>query len=180
MSIDGNDTRPGRPAKPAGRGGSLVACGLLADPPPSIGGGGPVRSLLDDGEHVARREDEVLLTGVLHLGAAVLAVEHGVADLDVERNPLFAFVVEPAGADRKDFALLGLLLGGVRDDQAGGRRLLRVERLDDNTILERLDGGRHVRTSPSETSNAYERTVSRCSLDRCVDRRRGAGRARRG
>src|SRR4051812_33181846 len=32
-----------------------------------------VRSLLDDGEHVARRQDEVLLTGVLHLGAAVLA-----------------------------------------------------------------------------------------------------------
>jgi hypothetical protein len=66
------------------------------------------RLLLDDGEDVARREDEVLLTGVLHLGAAVLAVQNGVADLDVERNPLLALVVEPAGADRKDFALLGL------------------------------------------------------------------------
>src|ERR1700710_144667 len=93
----------------------------------------------DDGEHVACREDEVLLAGVLDLGAAVLAVDDLVADLDVERHAL-AVVVDPTRADREDLALLGLLLRGVRDDQAGGRRLLGLEGLDDDPVLERLDG----------------------------------------
>src|SRR3954469_16950405 len=105
---------------PAGRGGVV-----------ELSGG--AWSLLDDREHVAGRENQVLLTGVLDLGTAVLAVENGVADLDVERDPLLAVVVEPARADSEDLALLRLLLGGVRDDQAGGRRLLGVERLDDDT-----------------------------------------------
>ena len=65
---------------------------------------------------------------VLDLGAAVLAVEDDVADLDVERNALGALVVEPAGTDGEDLALLGLLLGGVRDDQAGRGGLLGLER----------------------------------------------------
>src|SRR3712207_7546478 len=42
--------------------------------------------LVDDREDVARRQDEVLVAAVLDLGAAVLAVEDGVADLDVERD----------------------------------------------------------------------------------------------
>ena len=46
--------------------------------------------------------------------------------------------------DGDDLALLRLLLGGVRDDQAGSRGLLGVERLDDDAVLERLDGDRHV------------------------------------
>src|SRR5689334_1022782 len=53
--------------------------------------------LLDDREDVAGREDEVLLVVVLDLGAAVLAVDHDVADLDVERQALA--VLEAAGAD---------------------------------------------------------------------------------
>src|SRR4051812_34171319 len=105
-------------------------------------------SALDDGEDVTGGEDEELLAAVLDLGAAVLAVEDRVADLDVERDPLLALVVEAARADRQDLALLGLLLGGVRDDQAGGRRLLGVERLDDDPVLERLDGNRHVLALP--------------------------------
>src|SRR4051794_10136534 len=105
-------------------------------------------SALDDGEDVAGGEDEELLAAVLDLGAAVLAVEDRVADLDVERDPLLALVVEAAGTDRDDLALLGLLLRGVRDDQTGGRRLLCVERLDDDPVLEGLDGDRHVLTLP--------------------------------
>ena len=70
---------------------------------------------LDDGEHVAGGEHEVLLARVLHLGAAVLAVQHDIPDLDVEGHALGARVVETAGAHRQDFALLGLLLGSVRD-----------------------------------------------------------------
>ena len=60
--------------------------------------------------------------------------------------------LEAARAHGEDDALLGLLLGGVRDDQAGGGGLLGVERLDHNAVLERLDGnlggGRHDPTSP--------------------------------
>jgi hypothetical protein len=69
-------------------------------------------SALDDGEDVAGGQDEVLLTGVLDLGAAVLAVQDHVADLDVERDPI-AVVVDAAGADGEDCALLRLLGGGV-------------------------------------------------------------------
>jgi Ribosomal protein L5 len=46
-------------------------------------------------------------------------------------------------ADGQDLALLGLLLGGVRDDQARGGGLLRVERLDHDAVLEGLDVDRH-------------------------------------
>ena len=42
--------------------------------------------LLDDREHVTGREHQVLLARVLDLGAAVLAVQHHVADLDVDGN----------------------------------------------------------------------------------------------
>src|SRR5437016_11730484 len=76
-----------------------------------------LRLLLDDGEHVAGGEHQVLLAVVLDLGAAVLAVQHHVADLDVHRHALGAGVVEAARAYRKDLTLLGLLLGGVRDHQ---------------------------------------------------------------
>ena len=71
--------------------------------------------------------------------------------LDVERKALA--VLEAARTNGQDDALLGLLLGGVRNDQAGGRGLLGVERLDHNAVLERLDGnlgagGRHDPISP--------------------------------
>src|SRR5690606_40005745 len=108
--------------------------------------------LLDDREDVAGREDEVLLVVVLDLGAAVLAVEYDVADLDVDR-PALALVVDAAGADGDDGALLGLLLRGVRNDQAGRGGGLGLKRLDDDAVLERLEsdlgGGRHDLTSPS-------------------------------
>src|ERR1700710_1647798 len=101
----------------------------------------------DDGEHVARREDEVLLAGVLDLGAAVLAVDDLVADLDVERDPV-AVVVDATRSDAEALALLGLLLGGVRDDQAGGCGLLGLQGLDDDPVLERLDVDRHCCRPP--------------------------------
>ena len=45
-----------------------------------------------------------------------------------------------AGADSQDLALLRLLLGGVGDDQAGGRRLLGLVGLYDDAVIERLQG----------------------------------------
>src|SRR5690625_1621780 len=74
-------------------------------------------SPLNDGEHVARREDEQVVAVVRHLGAAVLRVEHDVADRDVERNALLPVFVVPTRADGHDGALLGLLLRGVRNDE---------------------------------------------------------------
>src|SRR5690606_11180360 len=96
----------------------------------------------DDGEDVASREHEVLVGAELHLGAAVLAVQNAVADGDVDRNTVAA-VVDTAGANGHDLALLGLLLGGVRDDQTTRGGLLCLDLLDDDAVFERLDGNRH-------------------------------------
>src|SRR3954453_12901497 len=101
---------------------------------------------VDDREHVARGEDQVLLAVVLDLGAAVLRVDDDVAHRAVQRGAV-AVVVHPARADRQDLALLGLLLGGVRDDDAGGRGGLGLAGLNDDLVLERLDV-RHLSTSP--------------------------------
>ncbi len=105
----------------------------------------------DDGEDVARGEDEVLLAAVLDLGAAVLAVDDLVADLDVERDALGAVVVEAAGADSEDLALLRLLLGRVRDDDAGGSGLLGLEGLDDNAVSSGLMATDTVVTFPRDS-----------------------------
>src|SRR3954451_19908159 len=105
-----------------------------------VSSGGPASA--DDGENVARGEDEVLLAAVLDLGAAVLAVDHLVADGDVEGDPV-AVVVDATRTHAEDLALLGLLLRGVRDDQAGSRGLLGLDGLDDDPVLERLDVDRH-------------------------------------
>ena len=67
-----------------------------------------------------------------------LRVEDGVADRDVERDQLAGRARSAAGADGEDLALLGLLLGGVGDDQADGGRLLGLVGLDDDAVLERL------------------------------------------
>src|ERR687889_683830 len=123
--------RPDGSGRPGRRGGSRVA-----------GRTGDAVLLADLGEDVARGEDEVLLAVVLDLGAAVLAVDDLVADGDVERHAV-AVVVDAAGADREDLALLGLLLRGVRDDQAGGRGLLGLHSLDHDAVLERRDVDRH-------------------------------------
>src|SRR5580704_12624096 len=113
--------------------------------------------LVDDGEDIAGGEHQVLLAPVLHLGAAVLAVQHHVADLDIDRHALGSRIVEATRTDRKDFALLGLLLGGVRDHKSGCRGLLCLKRANHDPVFERLDyyfgGGRHDLTSPSGKAN---------------------------
>src|SRR5699024_5594314 len=99
-------------------------------------------SALDDGEHDTCREHEVLVSAELDLGAAVLAVQNDVAGRHVERNAV-AVVVDATRPDRHDLALLGLLLGGVRNDETAGRGLLSLDLLDDDAVFERLDGNRH-------------------------------------
>src|ERR687897_3958696 len=121
---------------------------------PGEGGSG------DDGEDVAGGEDQVLLAGVLDLGAAVLAVDDLVTHRDVERDTV-AVVVDTTGTDRNDLALLGLLLGRVRDDQAGGGGLLGFERLDDDEVLEGLDVDRHFGSTSTFSTRDLQDVGSR-------------------
>src|SRR6185312_16195067 len=121
---------------------------------------------VDDGEDVAGGEDEVLLAVVLDLGAAVLAVDHDVADGHVQWHAV-ALVVDTTRAHRENLALLGLLLGRVGDDDARRRGGLGLAGLNDDLVLERLDV-RHLMTSPSWGA-------CRCS-DVCAS---GCGTARR-
>src|SRR3954452_2067545 len=93
--------------------------------------------LLDDREHVAGGKDEVLVGAELDLGAAVLGEDDGVTFLDVQRKSLT--VLEPAGADGENGALLGLFLGGVGDHDARRRRLLGLQHRHDDAVLEGLD-----------------------------------------
>ena len=90
--------------------------------------------------------DEEILAVHRDLRAAVLGVEDLVALRDVERDALLAFVVVAAVADRDDLALLGLLLGGVREDDATRRGLLLLDRPDDQAVAQRLElHGRFLR-----------------------------------
>ena len=77
----------------------------------------------DDAHDVGFLHDQEILTVDLDLGAGPLAEQHLVALLDVERREL-AGLVAAARPDGDDFALLRLLLGGVRDDDAAFRLLL--------------------------------------------------------
>ena len=56
---------------------------------------------------------------------------------------------DAAGAHGDNFAFLRLLLGGVRNDQAGGGGLLGLNLADDDAVLEGLDGDRHCRSLSS-------------------------------
>jgi len=54
----------------------------------------------EDGQDVTSGDDKVILALVVHLGAAVLGVQHLVADLDVDRDTLAGVVTTARGADR--------------------------------------------------------------------------------
>src|SRR5215207_3279294 len=96
--------------------------------------------LPDDREDVASREDlELGTVGVLPLRAAVLRVDHHVADGHIDRDPGVAVLVELPWAHRHHRAHDRLLLRGIGDHQPGCRRLLSLARLHDNPVLERLE-----------------------------------------
>ena len=59
-----------------------------------------------------------------------------VTDLDVDRDQLAAFVAA-ARADGDDFAFLGLLLGGIRDDDAAGSLRFGLDPTNDHPVMER-------------------------------------------
>ena len=58
---------------------------------------------------------------------------------DVDGNTI-AVVVTATRPTATTLAFLGLFLGGIRDDQAGGGGLLGLNLTDDDAVLEGLDG----------------------------------------
>src|SRR5699024_3306620 len=85
---------------------------------------------------------QVLLGADLDLGAPVLRVQHDVAFVDVQRNAV-AVVVNATRSNGHNGAFLRLLLGGVRDHQAGGGGGFGFDLLDDNAVFVWLDRDWH-------------------------------------
>src|SRR5216683_3119639 len=97
----------------------------------------PPVSGAEDAEDVLLLHDEILLAVELDLATGVLAEEDAIPRLDVERG-LLAVLGDLAFADRDDLALLGLLLGAVRDDDAAAPRGFLLDPLEQDTVVERV------------------------------------------
>src|ERR1700693_1229718 len=98
-------------------------------------GGGKIGENAHD---VALLHDQQLLAIELDLGARPLAEQHAVADLEVDRDQLAGFVTA-ARTDCRDFALRGLFLGAVRNDDAASCLLFGVDALDHNAVVKRTE-----------------------------------------
>src|SRR5690348_5045372 len=90
---------------------------------------------LDDAHDVAFLHDDQLFAVELDLGAGPLAEQHPVARLDVERMEL-AILTPRAGAYGDNLALLGLLLGGVWDDDPAGGLFLLLEAANHHAVVQ--------------------------------------------
>src|SRR3954471_1306467 len=98
-------------------------------------GGGNVG---EDAHDVAFLHDQQLLAVDLDLGAGPFAEQHAVADLEVDRDQLASFVTA-TGAHGDDFALRGLFLGTVRNDDAASSLLFGVDALDHDAVVKRTE-----------------------------------------
>ena len=96
------------------------------------------RALANDAENVVLADERELLVVDLHLGAAVLADQHLVADLHLERNGVTLLVLL-AGAERDDFSLLGLFLRGIRNDDSPANLFFFLDVLHEHSIADGLD-----------------------------------------
>src|SRR5258706_12761135 len=96
---------------------------------------------LVSGEHahdVALLHDQEVLPVELDLGARPFAEQHAVADLEVDWDQLAGFVTA-ARTDCGDFALRGLFLGGVRNDDAALGLFFGFDSLDHETVMQRTE-----------------------------------------
>src|SRR5205823_13653125 len=105
-------------------GGVCRSSGLL------LGGG----DVCENAHDVALLHDQQLFAVDLHLGAGPFAEQHAVADLKIDRDQLAAFITA-TGTNRGDFALRGLFLGGVGNDDAALGLFFGVDALDDNAVV---------------------------------------------
>src|SRR5256886_12092412 len=97
-------------------------------------GGGDVEHAHD----VALLHDQEIFTVDLDLGARPFAEQHAVADLEIDRDQLAGFVAA-ARAHGGDFALRGLFLGTVRNDDAASGLLFGVDALDHDAVVKRTE-----------------------------------------
>src|ERR1700692_2024132 len=100
-------------------------------------GGGQIGENAHD---VALLHDQQLLAVDLDLGARPFAEQHAVADLEIDRDQLAGFVTA-TGADRGDFALRGLFLGAVGNNDAALGLLFGIDALDHDTVMQRAECG---------------------------------------
>src|SRR3981189_890798 len=92
----------------------------------------------EDAHDVAFLHDQQFLTIELDLGAGPFAEQYAVADLKVDRDQLASFVAATR-ADGGDFALGGLFLGTVRNDDAASGLLFGVDALDHDAVVKRTE-----------------------------------------
>src|SRR5689334_505596 len=97
-------------------------------------------SLNQHAHDVGLLHDQEILAVELDLGARPFAEQHAVADLEVDRDQL-AGLVAAARAHGGDFALRGLFLGGVGDDDAALGLLFGVDALDHDAVMQRTELG---------------------------------------
>src|SRR5690606_35805203 len=93
-----------------------------------------VQKLLDHGEDFFLADDEQLFAIDFHRLAGVLAEQHLVASLQVDRQHFTVFGLL-ARANGHDFALIRLFGGAVGNDDARGSLALVVQAFDDHAIV---------------------------------------------
>src|SRR5260221_2383800 len=122
---------------------SKMICLDNSDVPPEVYGtnAAATPSVRDDRQDVLLADDEEILAVDLEFRAGVLGVEDLVAGLHVHRLTLPVLENAP-GTGSQDGALLGLLLGGVRKDDAALGHLLASARMNDHPIAEGAKLGR--------------------------------------
>jgi hypothetical protein len=98
-------------------------------------GGGNV----DENAHdVALLHDQQFLTIEFDLDARPFAEQHAVAGLEVDRDQVAGFVTA-ARADGNDFALRGLLLRSVGNDDAACGFVFGIDAFDDDPVVKRTE-----------------------------------------
>src|SRR6516165_7038844 len=98
-------------------------------------GGGQIGENAHD---VAFLHDQQFLTVEFDLGARPFAKQHAVADLEIDRDQLAAFVAA-ARTNGDDFALRGFFLGSVWNDNPASGLLFCVDTLDHDAVVERTE-----------------------------------------
>src|SRR5437867_4997655 len=91
----------------------------------------------ENAENVLLLHDQVLLAVQGDLAAGVLAEQHAIPRLHVEGG-LLAILVHGPFADRDNLALLRLLLGAVRDDEAAASNFCLLDPFDHDAIVKRV------------------------------------------
>ena len=92
----------------------------------------------DDGHDVFFTHDHEFFAVDLHFGAAVLAEQDLVADLDVERTHLAVFE-NLALADRDDLSPNGLFSRGIGNHDAARRGTILFQALHDDAVMKRTN-----------------------------------------